>query len=84
MSDGYINALTIASIIVVMAILVRQLLLLSHSLGSDLRMYAGLIPHLTDHFHIIRYDHPGHGQSDPRINVGTIEDYRDDARYCGT
>ncbi len=36
----------------------------SNSLGTDLRMWAPLLPHLPDGLRIIRYDRRGHGLSD--------------------
>jgi len=38
-------------------------LLLSNSLGTDLRMWDPQMPALTRHFHVLRYDTRGHGQS---------------------
>lgn len=39
-------------------------LVLSNSLGTDLRMWAPLLPHLPKGVRIIRYDRRGHGLSD--------------------
>ncbi|SQF98855.1 3-oxoadipate enol-lactonase [Paucimonas lemoignei] len=38
-------------------------LLLSNSLGTDLGMWDGQIPELTQHFRVLRYDTRGHGRS---------------------
>ena len=38
-------------------------LLLSNSLGTDLRMWDPQMPALTRHFQVLRYDTRGHGQS---------------------
>lgn len=38
-------------------------LVLAHSLGTRLEMWDALVPHLAHHFHVIRYDARGHGQS---------------------
>ncbi|MEP3050971.1 MAG: 3-oxoadipate enol-lactonase [Erythrobacter sp.] len=38
-------------------------LLLSNSLGTDMRLWDAQIPALTDRFDVIRYDARGHGQS---------------------
>ncbi|HEY2233443.1 MAG TPA: 3-oxoadipate enol-lactonase [Candidatus Angelobacter sp.] len=38
-------------------------LVLSHSLGCDLGMWAPQMPHLLDHFQVLRYDTRGHGAS---------------------
>ena len=39
------------------------ILLLSNSLGTDLGMWDGQIPELTQHFRVLRYDTRGHGRS---------------------
>lgn len=39
-------------------------LVFSNSLGTDLTMWEGVLPHLPDGLRIIRYDKRGHGQSD--------------------
>jgi 3-oxoadipate enol-lactonase len=38
-------------------------LVLSNSLGTDLGMWAGLLPSLAGHFRLLRYDQRGHGHS---------------------
>jgi 3-oxoadipate enol-lactonase len=42
----------------------KPALVLSHSLGCDLSMWAPQMPDLLDHFLILRYDTRGHGASD--------------------
>lgn len=49
-----------------------------NSLGTDLRMWDGLIPHFAVAFPIMRYDKRGHGLSDCRPGIGSIEDQVDD------
>jgi 3-oxoadipate enol-lactonase len=39
-------------------------LLLSNSIGTDLQMWDGQVPALTEHFRLLRYDARGHGASD--------------------
>ncbi|WP_232668193.1 3-oxoadipate enol-lactonase [Pseudonocardia sp. TRM90224] len=39
-------------------------LLLSNSIGTDLHMWDGQVPALTEHFRVLRYDARGHGDSD--------------------
>ena len=38
-------------------------LMLSNSLGTNLAMWDPQMPELTKHFHVVRYDSRGHGQS---------------------
>ena len=38
-------------------------LLLSNSLGSSIALWDAQMPSLTEHFHVLRYDTRGHGQS---------------------
>jgi 3-oxoadipate enol-lactonase len=42
----------------------RPVLLLSNSIGTDLHMWDGQVPALTEHFRVLRYDARGHGASD--------------------
>ena len=42
----------------------RPVLLLSNSIGTDLHMWDGQVPALTEHFRLLRYDARGHGASD--------------------
>lgn len=48
-------------------------LMLSNSLGTNLRMWDPQVPALTKKFRLIRYDQRGHGQSDAPANVYSIE-----------
>ena len=41
----------------------RPVLLLSNSIGTDLHMWDGQVPALTEHFRLLRYDARGHGAS---------------------
>jgi 3-oxoadipate enol-lactonase len=49
-------------------------LLMSHSLGSNISMWDHQVEILKKHFHLLRYDHPGHGRSDSLQHIPTIED----------
>jgi 3-oxoadipate enol-lactonase len=42
----------------------KPVLLLSNSIGTDLHMWDGQVPALTEHFRVLRYDARGHGASD--------------------
>jgi 3-oxoadipate enol-lactonase len=42
----------------------RPVLVLSHSLGTDMSLWAPLIPSLLEHFRALRYDTRGHGASE--------------------
>ncbi|MRX50219.1 3-oxoadipate enol-lactonase [Paracoccus sp. S-4012] len=53
-------------------------LLLVNSLGTDLRLWEPVLPHLPDAWRIIRYDKPGHGLSD-RGRPKTEDDLAADA-----
>ncbi|MFP4179643.1 MAG: 3-oxoadipate enol-lactonase [Spirochaetaceae bacterium] len=53
-------------------------LILSHSLGANSRMWNTQIEALSHRFRVLLYDHPGHGRSDNRPAVGTIADYGED------
>lgn len=48
-------------------------LVLSNSLGTDMRMWDPQIAALSPHFHIVRYDTRGHGQSEIPTGPATIE-----------
>jgi 3-oxoadipate enol-lactonase len=41
----------------------KPVLLLSNSIGTDLHMWDGQVPALTEHFRLLRYDARGHGDS---------------------
>ncbi len=42
----------------------KPVLILSNSIATDLRMWDTLMPALTEHFRVLRYDFRGHGASD--------------------
>lgn len=48
-------------------------LLLSNSLGTDLRMWDSQLPAFTRHFQVLRYDTRGHGQSLVTEGIYSIE-----------
>ncbi|MFB7638152.1 3-oxoadipate enol-lactonase [Peribacillus butanolivorans] len=48
-------------------------LVLSHSLGTDLSMWDLQIPEFTQHFRVLRYDMRGHGTSEATPGPYTIE-----------
>ncbi|MEO8249600.1 MAG: alpha/beta fold hydrolase [Burkholderiales bacterium] len=52
---------------------------LSHSLGCDLRMWDDVCVELEPHCSVLRYDDRGHGQSAPAEPPLTIADLADDA-----
>ncbi|GAA0930387.1 alpha/beta fold hydrolase [Pseudonocardia zijingensis] len=41
----------------------KPVLLLSNSIATDLHMWDGQVPALTEHFRLLRYDARGHGES---------------------
>jgi len=51
----------------------RPVLLLSHSLGACCQMWQPQVKTLGEHFHLLLYDHPGHGQSEEFSGKLTIE-----------
>lgn len=51
---------------------------LSASLGSDLRMWEPQVAPLAQHFRVVRYDHRGHGQSPVPDGPYRIEELADD------
>ena len=53
-------------------------LVFSNSLGTDLRIWDALIPHLLNHFRIVRYDKRGHGLSDVVKPPYSIDDLAQD------
>ncbi|WP_417426990.1 3-oxoadipate enol-lactonase [Hoeflea sp.] len=52
----------------------EQTLLFVNSLGQSLAMWDQQVESLKDEFRIIRYDHRGHGSSEPDGEAATIED----------
>ncbi|WP_342791192.1 3-oxoadipate enol-lactonase [Pigmentiphaga aceris] len=48
-------------------------LLLSHSLGASIELWDAQMPALTEHFHVLRYDTRGHGQSSVPPGPYTLE-----------
>ncbi|MGC9450203.1 MAG: alpha/beta fold hydrolase [Oceanipulchritudo sp.] len=53
--------------------------ILSHSLGSDRRMWRPQVEGLAEAYRLITYDHPGHGQSSRPERMGDIGDFGRDA-----
>ena len=49
-----------------------------NSLGTDLRIWDGVIPHLADRFRIVRYDKRGHGLSDCSPGRNAIRTHTND------
>lgn len=49
----------------------------ANSLGTDLRLWDDLIPHLPDGLRLVRFDKPGHGLSDVQAGV-SIDSMADD------
>lgn len=70
-------------------------LILSHSLGANRQMWDPQVAAFAEHFRVLAYDHPGHGESSLRPDAGNIGDYGQDvlalmdacgidrAMYCG-
>lgn len=50
-------------------------LVLSHSLGSSGMLWERQLSELGDRFHLLRYDHRGHGRSDCPDGEWTMEDF---------
>lgn len=50
-------------------------LVLSHSLGSSHAMWQPQLDAFSRSFRVLLYDHPGHGNSDERTAVGSMDDY---------
>ncbi|MFT4100393.1 MAG: alpha/beta fold hydrolase [Burkholderiaceae bacterium] len=55
------------------------IVVLSHALGCDLHMWDWLVPRLTPHLRVLRYDHRGHGRSSPAEGPYPIEALAEDA-----
>ncbi len=53
-------------------------LVLSHSLGANLGMWEPQVEILGRRLHLLRYDHPGHGDSEARPGHATIADLGSD------
>lgn len=49
-----------------------------NALGSDLRIWNGVVANLTGHAQVLLYDKRGHGLSDAPEGVFSIDDYVDD------
>lgn len=54
------------------------LLVLINSLGTNLHIWDGVVAHLADRYHILRYDKRGHGQSSAAPAPYTIADHARD------
>ena len=51
---------------------------LSNSMGADLRMWDGVVDALAEHFRVVRYDTRGHGRSPSVPGPYSIDDLADD------
>ena len=51
---------------------------LSNSMGADLRMWDGVVAALEEHFRVVRYDTRGHGQSPGAPGPYSMDDLADD------
>ncbi|WP_176082625.1 3-oxoadipate enol-lactonase [Martelella sp. HB161492] len=56
----------------------KPLIVLINSLGTDLRIWDYMIPHLVDRFSFLTYDKRGHGLSDLGEMPPSIDDHADD------
>lgn len=52
----------------------QQVVILGHSLGTTTHAWDDLVPLLTDHFAVVRFDLPGHGQSPVAESAFTLAD----------
>lgn len=52
---------------------------MSHSLATDLSMWDPTVPALTDRFRVLRYETRGHGQTDAPKGAYTLDQLADDA-----
>lgn len=50
----------------------KPVLVLSNSIGTDMRMWEGDVPRLADHFRVVRYDARGHGASDAPLGAYSV------------
>ncbi|HEX4003111.1 MAG TPA: 3-oxoadipate enol-lactonase [Candidatus Acidoferrales bacterium] len=57
----------------------RPVIVLSHSIGCDLSLWAQQVPDLLQHFQVLRYDTRGHGASDVPAGDYSIEQLGSDA-----
>src|SRR5262249_45873341 len=53
----------------------KPVLVFANSLGSDLRIWDGVVAHLVGDFRIIRYDKRGHGLSDIPAPPYSLNDF---------
>ena len=53
----------------------KPVLVFVNSLGSDLRIWDGVVAHLAGHFRIIRYDKRGHGLSEVPTPPYSLNDF---------
>ena len=51
---------------------------LSSSMGADLRMWDGVVDALSEHFRVVRYDTRGHGRSPATPGPYSMDDLADD------
>lgn len=62
-------------------------LVLVNSLGTDLRLWDGFLPHLAGRWRVLRWDFAGHGLSEPMTGRYSIEGHAADLaalmRICG-
>jgi len=54
-------------------------LLLIHQAASSTEEFAGMVPHLVDHFRVISFDWPGHGMSDDPSRELLTDDFANSA-----
>jgi 3-oxoadipate enol-lactonase/4-carboxymuconolactone decarboxylase len=57
----------------------RPVLVLSHSLGTDMSLWSPQMPALLDHFRVLRYDTRGHGASGVTPGDDSVEQLAHDA-----
>jgi len=56
-----------------------RVIMFSNSLGTDLRVWDLLLPHLADDLRVVRYDKRGHGLSDCPVEPYEMDSLVDDA-----
>ena len=55
----------------------KPTVVLAHPLGMNLHVWDYLVPDLSTHFSVLRFDLPGHGQSSPYgKEISTLADSR--------